>query len=206
MAQQIAVWVSNSQAIFVTPSASFLGRYTTFSAANIGLLVDGSSNVSLAQVGFNDSGNGIWMTTTAAGAPYVKITGGAFLRNRLAARVAGPAAGCNSPTQAVLDIRGDTTVWLNYVMDNNEGFRLTGRSTLTVRARGRVDQDQVRGARTGEAHIIAAGRVARAHIIRTAIAQDVCTRAIELVAGERPALPTEHPLAALPEPPEELPA
>ena len=31
---------------------------------------------------------------------------------------------------------------------------LTGRQTITMRARGRVDQDQVRGARTGEAHII----------------------------------------------------
>jgi hypothetical protein len=88
---------------------------------------------------------------------------------------------------------------------------LTGRQTITMRARGRVDQDAVRGARTGEAHVIAAGRVARARIIRTAINQDVRTRAVELVAGEQPgALPTAEPTPLRarqdPEDPKELPA
>jgi hypothetical protein len=86
---------------------------------------------------------------------------------------------------------------------------LTGRQTITMRARGRVDQDQVRAARTGEAHIIAAGRVARARIIRTAIGDDSRSQAVELVAGERPALPaTELPVALAPDaiPPKELPA
>jgi len=77
---------------------------------------------------------------------------------------------------------------------------LTGRQTITMRARGRVDQDQVRGAHTGEAHVIAAGRVARARIIRTAIAADVCTRAVELVAGEHSALPAGQQQASLPDP------
>ena len=78
-----------------------------------------------------------------------------------------------------------------------------------MRARGRVDQDAVRGARTGEAHIISAGRVARARIIRTAIGEDVTTRAVELVAGERPALPAPAPPELPPDPappPKELPA
>jgi hypothetical protein len=86
---------------------------------------------------------------------------------------------------------------------------LTGRQTITMRARGRVDQDQVRGARTGEAHIISAGRVARARIIRTAIPNDATSRAVELVAGERPALDAPPPARALPPdpaPPKELPA
>jgi hypothetical protein len=91
-----------------------------------------------------------------------------------------------------------------------EDGELTGRQTITMRARGRVDQDAVRGARTGEAHVIAAGRVARARIIRTAITPDVRTRAVELVAGEHPAaLPTTAPTplpARDPEDPEELPA
>jgi hypothetical protein len=39
------------------------------------------------------------------------------------------------------------------------------------------------------ATIIAAGRKERARIIRTAIGDDVRTRAAELVAGEQPALP-----------------
>jgi hypothetical protein len=65
------------------------------------------------------------MTTTAAGAPHVTITGAAFLRNRLAARVSGPATGCNGAIKAVLDIRGDSTAWLNYVMDSDPR-RLTG--------------------------------------------------------------------------------
>jgi hypothetical protein len=87
---------------------------------------------------------------------------------------------------------------------------LTGRQTITMRARGRVDQDQVRGARTGEAHVIAAGRVARARVIRTAINQDVHARAGELVASEQPAAlsaaePTPLPTRD-PEDPEELPA
>jgi len=86
---------------------------------------------------------------------------------------------------------------------------LTGRQTITMRARGRVDQDQVRGARTGEAHIISAGRVARARIIRTAVPEDATTRAVELVAGERPALDAQSAHELPPEsapPPKELPA
>jgi hypothetical protein len=87
---------------------------------------------------------------------------------------------------------------------------LTGRQTITMRARGRVDQDQVRGARTGEAHIISAGRVARARIIRTAVPEDATTRAVELVAGQRPAPPAQPAPPELPSnpapPPKELPA
>jgi hypothetical protein len=79
-----------------------------------------------------------------------------------------------------------------------------------MRARGRVDQDQVRGARTGEAHIISAGRVARARIIRTAVPSDATTRAVELVAGLRRALPAQPAPPELPPdpapPPKELPA
>jgi hypothetical protein len=83
---------------------------------------------------------------------------------------------------------------------------LTGRQTITMRARGRVDQDAVRGARTGEAHVIAAGRVARARIIRTAISSDVRTSAVELVTGEHPALPAAEPtLLPAHEDPKELP-
>jgi hypothetical protein len=89
-----------------------------------------------------------------------------------------------------------------------EEGELTGRQTITVRARGRVDQDAVRGARTGEAHVIAAGRVARARIIRTAITQEARTLAGALVAGEAPALgagAVGRLLDPLP-PPEELSA
>jgi len=90
----------------------------------------------------------------------------------------------------------------------SEDGDLTGRQTITMRARGRVDQDELRSSPTGVATIIAAGRKVRARIIRTAIAQDVRTRAVELVAGERPALPTEQPPASLHavDPPKELPA
>jgi hypothetical protein len=86
---------------------------------------------------------------------------------------------------------------------------LTGRQTITMRARGRVDQDQVRAARPGKAHIIAAGRVARARIIRTAIPNDAHSQALELVADERPALPAQPSRVELPPdplPPKELPA
>ena len=86
---------------------------------------------------------------------------------------------------------------------------LTGRQTITMRARGRIDQDQVRGARTGEAHIISAGRVARTRIIRTAVPEDATSRAVELVAGERPALEAPPPRELPPDPapsPTELPA
>jgi hypothetical protein len=43
------------------------------------------------------------------------------------------------------------------------------RVTVTERHRARLDQDQVRAARVGEAQIIAAGRVERTRIIQTAI-------------------------------------
>jgi hypothetical protein len=77
-----------------------------------------------------------------------------------------------------------------------------------MRARGRVDQDELRSAPTGVATIIAAGRKVRARIIRTAISDDVRNRAVELVAGQPPALPTEQPPAPLHpvDPPKELPA
>jgi hypothetical protein len=77
-----------------------------------------------------------------------------------------------------------------------------------MRARGRVDQDELRSSPTGVATIIAAGRKVRARIIRTAIGEDVRTRAVELVAGERPALPAAEPPAPLHavDPPKELPA
>jgi len=90
----------------------------------------------------------------------------------------------------------------------SEDGDLTGRQTITMRARGRVDQDELRSSPTGVATIIAAGRQVRARIIRTAIAQDARTRAAELVAGERSALPAEQlpaPLHAV-DPPKELPA
>jgi hypothetical protein len=75
-----------------------------------------------------------------------------------------------------------------------EDGELTGRQTITMRARGRVDQDELRTAPTGVATIIAAGHRERARIIRTAIGEDVRTRAVELVAGEVPALPDPpHP-------------
>jgi hypothetical protein len=86
---------------------------------------------------------------------------------------------------------------------------LTGRQTITMRARGRVDQDELRSSPTGIATIIAAGRKVRARIIRTAVAEDVTTRAVELLAGERPALPAAEQPPALPPdsaPPKELPA
>jgi hypothetical protein len=85
---------------------------------------------------------------------------------------------------------------------------LTGRQTITMRARGRVDQDELRSAPTGVATIISAGRKVRARIIRTAVAEDVTTRAVELVAGERDALPAQQPreLPPDPAPPKELPA
>jgi hypothetical protein len=134
-AQQVAVWVNNSEVDFLTVAAASPppARYATFSAPNIALLVEGSSNVELAQVGFNDSATGIVMTTSPAGAPYVKASGAAFLRNRLAARVTGPMAGClASGPKATLELRGDTTAWLNYVLDNNEGFHLRGRAALLL--------------------------------------------------------------------------
>jgi hypothetical protein len=90
----------------------------------------------------------------------------------------------------------------------SEDGELTGRQTITMRARGRVDQDELRSSPTGVATIIAAGRKVRARIIRTAIGEDARTRAVELVAGEPSALPIEQPPAPLHtvDPPKELPA
>jgi hypothetical protein len=131
--QQVAVWIVDSEASFKTPDAIALGRYTTFSAANMALLVEGSSSVTLVHAGFNDSTTGIWMTGSPAGAPHVTVIGAAFLHNRMAARLVGPLTGCNGPKEALLDIRGDTTTaWLNYVMENHEGFWLMGRSRVRL--------------------------------------------------------------------------
>ena len=51
---------------------------------------------------------------------------------------------------------------------------LTGRSTVTMRARARVDQDQVRQLPTGEADLILCGLAERVRIIKTNIPA-VCT-------------------------------
>jgi hypothetical protein len=72
-----------------------------------------------------------------------------------------------------------------------DGDDVTGRSTVTMRARSRVDQDRVRAARTGEAEIIAAGRVERARIIRTAIDDAAREQAKGLTAP--PIAGTLHP-------------
>ena len=50
-----------------------------------------------------------------------------------------------------------------------DGNDVTGRSTVTMRARSRVDADRVRNAPTGVAEIIASGRVERARIIRPVV-------------------------------------
>jgi len=48
-----------------------------------------------------------------------------------------------------------------------DGDELTGRATYTARARARVDQDQVRQLRTGEAELIVRGLSSRVRIVRT---------------------------------------
>jgi hypothetical protein len=53
-----------------------------------------------------------------------------------------------------------------------EGDELTGRATVTERHRARVDQDAIRAARTGEATIIAAGRVERCIVLRAPKGED----------------------------------
>jgi hypothetical protein len=50
-----------------------------------------------------------------------------------------------------------------------DGDDVTGRSTVTMRARSRIGADRVRNAPTEVAEIIAAGRVERARIIRPAV-------------------------------------
>jgi hypothetical protein len=64
-----------------------------------------------------------------------------------------------------------------------DGEDLTGRQTVTMRSRARVDQDQVRAAGVGEAQIIAGGRVERVRIVKTTINANTRTHAQELVAG-----------------------
>ena len=74
-----------------------------------------------------------------------------------------------------------------------DGDDLTGRHTITMRARARVDQDQVRAARTGEAQVISHGRVERVRILRTRISQQTRDAARQLVAGDHSDLPDRQP-------------
>jgi hypothetical protein len=64
------------------------------------------------------------------------------------------------------------------------------RVTVTERHRARPDQDQVRAARVGEAHIIAAGRVERTRIIQTAIPAETHSR-VEALLSHGPSRPLE---------------
>jgi hypothetical protein len=72
-----------------------------------------------------------------------------------------------------------------------DGEELTGRSTITMRARARVDQDQVRQLPVGEADLIVRGLAERVRIIRTRVPQSVETVARGLTAP--PIAGTLHP-------------
>jgi hypothetical protein len=67
-----------------------------------------------------------------------------------------------------------------------DGDDLTGRATITTRARARVDQDQVRQLPTGECDLIVRGLAERVRIIRTQIPQDLQQGLTEL-CGAPPA-------------------
>jgi hypothetical protein len=68
---------------------------------------------------------------------------------------------------------------------------LTGRSTITMRARARVDQDQVRQLPVGEADLIVRGVAERIPIIRTRVPESTQTVARGLAAP--PIAGTLHP-------------
>ena len=72
-----------------------------------------------------------------------------------------------------------------------DGEDLTGRQTVTMRARARVDQDQVRQLPTGEADLIVRGLAERVRIIKTNIPESVRTVARGLTAP--PIAGTLHP-------------
>jgi hypothetical protein len=73
-----------------------------------------------------------------------------------------------------------------------DGDDLTGRATITTRARARIDQDLARQLPTGEAELIVRGHRERLRIIRTAIPPATLDQARELVAGQ------DQPCAAAP--------
>jgi hypothetical protein len=72
-----------------------------------------------------------------------------------------------------------------------DGEELTGRQTVTMRARARVDQDQVRQLPTGEADLIVRGLAERIRIIRTRVPESTETVARGLTAP--PIAGTLHP-------------
>jgi hypothetical protein len=75
------------------------------------------------------------------------------------------------------------------------------RVTVTERHRARLNQDQVRAARVGEAQIIAAGRVERTRIIQTAIPAETHSR-VEALLSHGPSRPLEAPRGNSQEPDE----
>jgi hypothetical protein len=103
-----------------------------------------------------------------------------------------------------------------------DGEDLTGRQTITMRARARVDQDQVRQLPVGEADLIVRGLAERIRIIRTKVPGSVETVARDLTelcaaaparavasrelpvpptTPQEPSVPTGRPSAALDPPP-----
>jgi hypothetical protein len=72
-----------------------------------------------------------------------------------------------------------------------DGEELTGRQTITMRSRARVDQDQVRQLPTGEADLIVRGVAERIRIIRTRVPGSVETVARGIAAP--PIAGTLHP-------------
>ena len=70
-----------------------------------------------------------------------------------------PVAGTQRPGQpGRLDPRGEAAFRV-------DGEDLTGRQTITMRSRARVDQDQLRSLSVGTAELISAGRRERVRIV-----------------------------------------
>jgi hypothetical protein len=87
-----------------------------------------------------------------------------------------------TPDQAPLTAMAGTTRAAEAAWQLEQG-ELSGRETITVRSKARVDTDQVRAAQVGEATLISGGRAERLRIIRTAIPAATAAEARLLVTG-----------------------
>jgi hypothetical protein len=116
--------IESSSVLVEGPGKSFGPRYADVSGIEVAVMVRGASEVTLQWVGAWKSGTGIEMHSDPSGVPRVTARGLMLLGNDRAARLYdGP----------VLDIDSDfDAAWLNYVVDNDQGFLLYGDSRLEI--------------------------------------------------------------------------
>jgi len=123
----------SNRIIFSGPSTLATPRYTIVSAGDTAVHIRSKSRVTLGAIAMSDSGIGLSLENDGGRRPRVVAEGVAFTNNEIAGKLTGGRTYCKPKKGPSLDILGDFNLsWLNYVMNNVEGFLLSGSAILNI--------------------------------------------------------------------------